>query len=261
MPRTAPDPRWSGRPRGGHRQSVGRAGQETLLRTWTAGRLPGERALLHSASDDRTDVYVTGSHIWNNLHDGMGPGAACPQTPEQFDYIGYLRLPGRAWSQLHPALALGAAPVPGCWRRLPPVHDATAVGANRRRSGEGRQAEVRPRPLRPGLLRPAPGPRGRRGRARHLRRGDALRGLGAAPSRDAGTGSFRSAPSSGAGPPRRSEPRGRPPGPPRNEPPLPYFLAGSKALSPEVVERFRVLDPGAVVDDESFWHETVMDDL
>ena len=22
-------------------------------------------------------VYLTGSHIWNNFHDGMGPGAEC----------------------------------------------------------------------------------------------------------------------------------------------------------------------------------------
>ena len=42
------------------------------------------------ASEGRKAVYLTGSHIWNNLHDGMGPGAACPETPEQFDYTGYL---------------------------------------------------------------------------------------------------------------------------------------------------------------------------
>ena len=32
----------------------------------------------------RRAVYLTGSHIWNNLHDGMGPGSACPETPERF---------------------------------------------------------------------------------------------------------------------------------------------------------------------------------
>lgn len=36
-------------------------------------------------------VYLTGSHIWNNLHDGMGPGAECALEPELFDYPGYLR--------------------------------------------------------------------------------------------------------------------------------------------------------------------------
>jgi hypothetical protein len=36
-------------------------------------------------------VYLTGSHIWNNLHDGMGPGAEGPAEPEIFDYDGYLR--------------------------------------------------------------------------------------------------------------------------------------------------------------------------
>jgi hypothetical protein len=35
-------------------------------------------------------VYLTGSHIWNNLHDGMGPGSACAETPEPFDYNAYL---------------------------------------------------------------------------------------------------------------------------------------------------------------------------
>ena len=42
------------------------------------------------ALDDRKAVYLTGSHIWNNLHDGMGPGAACGETAEQFDYSAYL---------------------------------------------------------------------------------------------------------------------------------------------------------------------------
>ena len=35
-------------------------------------------------------IYLTGSHIWNNFHDGMGPGAECPATPELFDYDAYL---------------------------------------------------------------------------------------------------------------------------------------------------------------------------
>jgi len=41
--------------------------------------------------EDRA-VYLTGSHIWNNLHDGMGPGADCADEPEAFDYEGYLGL-------------------------------------------------------------------------------------------------------------------------------------------------------------------------
>ena len=45
-----------------------------------------------ASGDDahRKVVYLTGSHIWNNFHDGMGPGAECPETPEQFDYDAYL---------------------------------------------------------------------------------------------------------------------------------------------------------------------------
>lgn len=36
-------------------------------------------------------VYLTGSHIWNNLQDGMGPGAAAPDEPERLDFDAYLR--------------------------------------------------------------------------------------------------------------------------------------------------------------------------
>jgi hypothetical protein len=31
-----------------------------------------------------------GSHIWNNFHDGMGPGATAPSEPERMDYDAYL---------------------------------------------------------------------------------------------------------------------------------------------------------------------------
>jgi hypothetical protein len=39
---------------------------------------------------DRRAVYLTGSHIWNSLHDGLGPGPKCADTPEQNDYGAYL---------------------------------------------------------------------------------------------------------------------------------------------------------------------------
>jgi hypothetical protein len=39
---------------------------------------------------DQKAVYLTGSHIWNNLHDGMGSGAGCAETPERMDYDAYL---------------------------------------------------------------------------------------------------------------------------------------------------------------------------
>jgi hypothetical protein len=42
------------------------------------------------ASDEQKAVYLTGSHIWNNLHDGMGPGKGCAEPPERFDYGAYL---------------------------------------------------------------------------------------------------------------------------------------------------------------------------
>ena len=39
---------------------------------------------------DRKAVYLTGSHIWNNLQDGLGPGTSCAAIPEQNDYGAYL---------------------------------------------------------------------------------------------------------------------------------------------------------------------------
>ena len=65
------------------------------------------------ASDARKAVYLTGSHIWNNLHDGMGPGAECAETPEPLDFRELPRLPRAARPQLHPAVALGALQVTG----------------------------------------------------------------------------------------------------------------------------------------------------
>jgi hypothetical protein len=42
------------------------------------------------ASDERKAIYLTGSHIWNNFHDGMGPGSECSDTPERLDFGEYL---------------------------------------------------------------------------------------------------------------------------------------------------------------------------
>ena len=35
-------------------------------------------------------VYLTGSHIWNNFHDGLGPGKECAKAPERNDFDTYL---------------------------------------------------------------------------------------------------------------------------------------------------------------------------
>jgi hypothetical protein len=40
---------------------------------------------------DKEAIYLTGSHIWHNFHDGMGPGSDCAETPEQLDYDAYLQ--------------------------------------------------------------------------------------------------------------------------------------------------------------------------
>jgi hypothetical protein len=55
------------------------------------------------ASDERKAVYLTGSHIWNNFHDGMGPGPACADTPERLDfgeYLGFLAERGHNFIRL-----------------------------------------------------------------------------------------------------------------------------------------------------------------
>jgi hypothetical protein len=35
-------------------------------------------------------VYLSGSHIWNNFHDGLGPGRKCADGPEQNDFGAYV---------------------------------------------------------------------------------------------------------------------------------------------------------------------------
>jgi hypothetical protein len=42
--------------------------------------------------EDMRAVYLTGSHINNNFHDGMGPGRDCAEDPERFDFDGYLKM-------------------------------------------------------------------------------------------------------------------------------------------------------------------------
>jgi hypothetical protein len=39
---------------------------------------------------DQKAVYLTGSHIWNNFHDGMGPGPECSDSPDEVDFDAYL---------------------------------------------------------------------------------------------------------------------------------------------------------------------------
>jgi hypothetical protein len=49
-------------------------------RYFTVASKPGQRA-----------IYLTGSHIWNNFQDGMGPGPDCADPSEQFDFDAYLK--------------------------------------------------------------------------------------------------------------------------------------------------------------------------
>ena len=47
-------------------------------------------SIASGSPDEQQAVYLTGSHIWNNFHDGLGPGPACSQEPEQNNYGAYL---------------------------------------------------------------------------------------------------------------------------------------------------------------------------
>jgi hypothetical protein len=51
---------------------------------------PGYFTVASGDAGDRVAVYLTGSHIWNNFHDGMGPGSECAVAPELLDYAAYL---------------------------------------------------------------------------------------------------------------------------------------------------------------------------
>jgi hypothetical protein len=41
-------------------------------------------------SGERKAIYLAGSHIWHNFHDGLGPGSECADTPERLDFAEYL---------------------------------------------------------------------------------------------------------------------------------------------------------------------------
>jgi hypothetical protein len=87
------------------------------------------------AASDATDqraVYLTGSHVNNNFHDGSGPGADCAEIPEPNDfraYLGFLKERGHnfvrlwRWEQFKSQVAGGAfhfCMTPQPWPRTGP---------------------------------------------------------------------------------------------------------------------------------------------
>jgi hypothetical protein len=65
------------------------------------------------ASDERRGVYLTGSHIWSNLHDGMGPGKECSGAPEPLDDDAYLDFPSPGPTPRSGSASAIARPLPG----------------------------------------------------------------------------------------------------------------------------------------------------
>ena len=39
------------------------------------------RYFTEATDPEQKAVYLTGSHIWNNFHDGLGPGVGCTGYP------------------------------------------------------------------------------------------------------------------------------------------------------------------------------------
>jgi Family of unknown function (DUF6298) len=81
---------------------------------------------------DRRAVYLTGSHVNNNFHDGSGPGPDCSEPPEPNDfraYLGFLKERGHnfirlwRWEQFKSQVAGGAfhfCMTPQPWPRTGP---------------------------------------------------------------------------------------------------------------------------------------------
>jgi hypothetical protein len=47
--------------------------------------------MLSDNAADQQAIYLTGSHIWHNFHDGMGPGSDCDDTTDILDFDEYLK--------------------------------------------------------------------------------------------------------------------------------------------------------------------------
>ena len=54
-----------------------------------------------SRAADEHVVYLTGSHVWNNFHDGLGPGAPCASEQNDFGaYLNFLQAHGHNFIRL-----------------------------------------------------------------------------------------------------------------------------------------------------------------
>ena len=125
---------------------------------------------------DQKAVYLTGSHIWNNFHDGLGPGLDCSGSSEQNDYGAYLTFLKEhghnfirlwRWEQFKSQAATASfhlCMTPQPWPRT-----------GRARISNRWQAEVRPFQVRSTLLQPVAQPYHRRRQGGDLRLGHALR--------------------------------------------------------------------------------------
>jgi hypothetical protein len=49
-------------------------------------------AVADTTGESEKLIYLTGSHVNNNFHDGLGFGRDCPEDPERFDFDAYLKL-------------------------------------------------------------------------------------------------------------------------------------------------------------------------
>ncbi len=67
-----------------------RAGSNAAGPLTRSRRNPRYFAVASGTAGDERIVYLTGAHVNNNFHDGLGFGKECSDTPETFDYDAYL---------------------------------------------------------------------------------------------------------------------------------------------------------------------------
>ena len=87
-------------------------------------------------------IYLTGSHVNNNFHDGLGMGPDCPEDPERFDFGAYLELLTERGHNFIRLWAMGAVSGPAVPGQRALLHDAAAMATHRTWISQRPQAQV-----------------------------------------------------------------------------------------------------------------------
>jgi hypothetical protein len=90
----APGTTAKGHPQGADREPAGDALSTSIGPDYAPGPLVVSAAnprYFTTESGSPKVVLLSGSHVWNNFEDGLGPGLACAESAEANDYDAYLR--------------------------------------------------------------------------------------------------------------------------------------------------------------------------